>query len=181
MERIITLTLSLLFSTLAWTNSSYQIDLIVFAHPNQRNAPAMLDFPLIPLNLNAIPLATDLRKTGKPYCLLPLSYSSLRNEHYLLKHKSSYQILGSYSWRQPTNNQRSVTLSPAEHQGWQMQGIFTIKQSNYYSFDANIQLSPPGNPQSSFIVSQKQRLKPNVTYYLDNPTIGMLVKVHKVN
>lgn len=179
MERLIIITLSILYSCLALAKSSYQIDLIIFAHPNQ-NPDMAVDAPFIPISANAISLKTDTEKSGKPYRLLSPSSSSLRDEYYLLTRKSHYQVLGHYSWRQPANNQSSVALPVVEHNGWQIQGKLNVIQSNYYSFDAELQVSPPSNPQSSFTVSQKQRLKDGVVYYLDNAQIGMLVKIHQL-
>ncbi|MCW8444030.1 peptidoglycan binding protein CsiV [Fluoribacter gormanii] len=179
MERLIIITLSLLYSCLTLAKPSYQIDLIIFAQPNQ-NRSLSIDTPLIPTNANAIYLKTDTDKSGKPYHLLSPSSSSLRDEYYLLSRRSNYQVLGHYSWRQPANNQSTVALPFVDHYGWQMQGTLNVKQSNYYFFDAEFQVSPPNNPQSSFTVSQKQRLKDDVVYYLDNAQIGMLVKIHKV-
>ena len=179
MDRLIIITLSLLYSCLTLAKSSYQIDLIIFAQPNQ-NRELSVEAPLIPTNANAISLKSDTKKSGKPYHLLSPSSSSLHDEYYLLTRKSRYQVLGHYSWKQPANNQSTVALPFVDHNGWQMQGTLNIKQSNYYSFDAELQVSPPNNPQSSFTVSQKQRLKDDVVYYLDNAQIGMLVKIHKV-
>ncbi|KTD41657.1 CsiV family protein [Legionella parisiensis] len=179
MERLIIITLSILYSCLTLAKSSYQIDLIIFAHPNQ-NPDMTVDAPLIPMGAHAILLKSDAEKSGKPYLLLSPSSSSLRDEYYLLTRKSRYKVLGHYSWKQPANNQSSVALPVVEHNGWQIQGKFNVVQSNYYSFDAELQVSPPSNPQSSFTVSQKQRLKDDVVYYLDNALIGMLVKIHKL-
>ncbi|KTD67311.1 MULTISPECIES: CsiV family protein [Legionella] len=179
MERLIIFVISILYTCLAVAKSPYQIDLIIFAHPNQ-NTGLAIDAPLIPMNTNAISLKADADKSGKPYRLLPPSSSSLRDEYYLLTRKSRYQVLGHYSWRQPANNQSSVSLPVVEHNGWQMQGTLNITQASYYSFDAKLQVSPPNNPQSSFTISQKQRLKGDVVYYLDNAQIGMLVKVHQL-
>lgn len=89
-------------------------------------------------------------------------------------------MLGHYSWTQPENNKSSVAVSLTKYKGWELQGKLNIKQSNYYSFTAEFQASPPSNPLSSFTVSQKHRLKENVVYYLDNPQMGMLVKIHKL-
>jgi hypothetical protein len=179
MQRLFILTISILYSCFAVAKASYQIDLILFAHPNQ-NSGVSGNTPFIPVNSNAISLKTDTEKSEKPYHLLSSSNSSLRDEYYLLSRKSPYQVLGHYSWRQPANNQSSVALPQIDLSGWQIQGILNIKQSNYYAFDAELQVSPPNNPQSSFIVSQKQRLKENVIYYLDNAQIGMLVKIHSL-
>ncbi|KTD10725.1 hypothetical protein Lgra_1691 [Legionella gratiana] len=180
MERLIIIILSILYSCSALAKPPYQIDLIVFTHPNQISG-LTIDAPLLPPSSNSISLRPDTEKSGKPYHLLPASYSSLRDEYYLLTRKGHYQVLGHYSWRQPANNQSKVTLPLVEHNGWQMQGTLDIRQSNYYSFDAELQVSPPSNPQESFTVSQKQRLKGDVIYYLDNAQIGMLVKIHKLS
>jgi hypothetical protein len=179
MDRLIIIILSILYSSLALSGSSYQIDLIVFAHPNQ-NSGVTVDTPLIPLSSNAITLQTDTTKSGKPYRLLPASQSSLGDEYYLLTRKGHYQVLGHYSWRQPANNQSKIALPFVDQHGWQMQGTLNVRQSNYYSFESELQLSPPNNPQQSFTVSQKQRLKDNVIYYLDNAQIGMVVKIHRL-
>lgn len=177
MERLIIILVSILYSCLASAKPSYQIDLIVFTHPNQIKG-LTIDAPLLPPSTNAITLHPDTEKSGKPYRLLPASYSSLRDEYYLLTRKGHYQVLGHYSWRQPANNQNKVALPLVEHNGWQMQSTLNVLQRTYYSFDAELQISPPNNPQGSFTVSQKQRLKGNVIYYLDNAQIGMLVKIH---
>ncbi|STY28972.1 Protein of uncharacterised function (DUF2803) [Legionella wadsworthii] len=179
MERLITIILGILYSCLTFAQPSYQIDLILFAHPNA-NTGKTIDSPLLPMSTHVISLKMDGDKSGKPYHLLPPSSSSLRDEYYLLSRKSPYQVLGHYSWKQPSNNQTSVALPLAEQHGWQMQGTVNVKQSTYYSFEAELQVSSPSNPQSSFIISQKQRLKSDVVYYLDNALVGMLVKIHKV-
>jgi hypothetical protein len=177
MQRLFIITMSILYSCLAVAKASYQIDLIVFAHPNQ-NSGISGNTPFIPINSNAISLKADTEKSENPYRLLSPSNSSLRDEYYLLSRKSHYQVLGHYSWRQPANNRSSVALPLVDLSGWQMQGILNITQSNYYIFDAELQVSPSNNPQSSFTVLQKQRLKANVIYYLDNAQIGILVKIH---
>lgn len=171
--------LSILYSCLSFAKPAYQIDLIVFAHPNQ-NEKITVEMPFLPMNAHAILLKSDPNKSAQLYSLLPPSYSSLRNEYYLLSRKSNYQILGHYSWRQPAKNQSPVALPLIEHNGWQMQGTFDVKQNNYYAFHAELQISPPTTPKSSFTLLQKQRLKDDVIYYLDNPHIGMLVKIHQV-
>ncbi|ARB91728.1 CsiV family protein [Legionella longbeachae] len=180
MERSIIIILSILYSCCSFAKSLYQIDLIIFTHPNQISG-LTINTPLLPTSSDAISLHPDKEKSGKPYRLLPVSYSSLRDEYYLLTRKGHYQVLGHYSWRQPANNQSKVALPFAEHNGWQMQGTLDIRQSNYYSLDAELQVSPPSHPHESFLVTQKQRLKGNVIYYLDNAQVGMIVKIHQLS
>lgn len=182
MQRVLILTISLLYSCFAVAKPGYQIDLIVFAQQPTAVQPneLPLDAPLIPITSNAISLKSSSANPPKPYCLLSNSYSSLHDEYYQLSRRSHYPVLGYYSWQQPAHNQSSVALPLVEHNGWQMQGTLRVKESSYYSFDVDLQVSPPNNPQSSFTVSQKQRLKENVIYYLDNDHIGMVVKIHKL-
>lgn len=182
MQRLLIITISLLYSCFALAKPSYQIDLIIFAQQAMavQNSELSTDMPLVPMNAHALSLKTNSGKVPQLYCLLPNSYSSLQDQYYQLSRRSHYPVLGYYSWRQPANNQSTVALPLAEHNGWQMQGTLHVRESNYYSFDAKLQISPPNNPQSSFTVSQKQRLKENVIYYLDNDQIGIVVKIHKV-
>jgi hypothetical protein len=179
MYRLIILTIGILCSGFTLAKSSYQVDLVLFAYPQStdKNSNMALNTPLIPISKNAITLKNDSKK---PYGLLSASQSELRNEYYLLSRKSHYQVLGHYSWVQPSNNQSSVALPNINHNGWQIQGTVRVRQSNYYLFDTDIQCSPPNNPQSSFTVKQKQRLKNNLVYFLDHPQVGMLIKVHKL-
>jgi hypothetical protein len=182
MQRLLIITLTLLYSSLVLaTKPEYQIDLIIFAqHPTMiRSDTLPKDAPLIPINQGTISLKQSSSKMPKNYSLLPNSYSSLKDEYYQLSRRSPYSVLAYYSWRQPANNQSAVALPLTEHSGWQMQGTLRVSQSSYYSFDAYLQVSPPSNPQSSFTVSQKQRLKGDKVYYLDNDHIGMVVKIHQ--
>lgn len=182
MPRVLIVIISILYSCLALAKPAYQIDLIVFAQntaaePNNGSANDTL---LIPQNSNTITLKASVEKTIKPYCLLSNTRSGLQDEYYQLSRKSHHQVLGHYSWQQPMNNQSTVSLPLVDRNGWQMQGTFNVISGNYYTFNANLQASAPNNPQSAFTVSQKQRLKENVVYYLDNEQLGMIVKIHKV-
>lgn len=179
MLRLFLLTISILYSCFALAKSSYQVDLILFAHPQNatKKSNLVIDSPMIPVSQQAITLKKN--PTGS-YSLLPPSQSGLRDEYYLLSRKSRFQVIGHYSWRQPGNNESSVSLPEVSNKGWQMQGSVSVRQSNYYLFDADIQLSSPDNPQSSFTVSQKQRLKDSVVYFLDHPQVGMIIKIHKL-
>lgn len=182
MQRLLIITISLLYSSFALAKPGYQIDLIIFAQQPTaaQNAELPADTPLIPLSPNAIALKSGAGKVEKPYSLLTNSSSSLKDQYYLLSRRSSYPVLGHFSWKQPANNQSTVALPLVEHNGWQMQGTLRVVETNYYTFNADLQVSPPNNPQSSFTVLQKQRLKDNIVYYLDNDHLGMLVKIHKL-
>ena len=182
MLRFLIITINILYSSFTLAQSSYQIDLILFTHPQNasKNNELDLNSPLIPVNQKAIPLTRSTGKTINSYNLLPPSQSGLKNEYYLLSHKSRYQVLGHYSWRQPANNQSTVALPELHHNGWIVQGTLRVRQSNYYLLDTDLHLAPSNNPQSSFTIAQKQRLKGSEVYYLDHPQVGMLIKVHKL-
>lgn len=180
MQKLFLFTISILYSCFALAKSSYQVDLILFAHPQSagKSSEQAMMSPLIPMSKDSITLKSD---SNSSYALLKPSQSSLHDENYLLSRKSHFQVLGNYSWKQPGTNKSNVTLPNTNHNGWLIQGVVRVLQSNYYSFDADIQLSPPNNPQSSFTVKQKQRLKGDIVYFLDHPKIGMLVKIHKLS
>lgn len=179
MLRLFLLTISILYSCFALAKSSYQVDMILFANPQvgDKSNSLVVNSPLIPSSKNAITLSSA---SNHSYGLLSPSKSGLQDEYYLLSRRSPYKVLGHYSWIQPDNNQSSVALPNLTHNGWQIQGTVRVRQSNYYLFDADLQLSPPNNPESYFSVTQTQRLKGSVVYFLDHPQVGMIVKIHKL-
>ncbi|MBA2650092.1 MAG: hypothetical protein H0U75_10995 [Legionella sp.] len=154
-------------------NSSYQVDLIIFAKHPTFAKHREIDSPFVPVGKEVI----KLKKTGL-YQLLAPSDSSLKNEYYLLTHKSKYRILANYSWRQPKNNQSSIAIPNIKSQGWNIKGRLRIVQTNFYALEAELQCASPQNPQAVFTVIQKQRLLPDTVYYLDNPQVRMLIKIH---
>lgn len=173
-----------LFSSwgLATANSPfYQIDMIVFTHLQLPSSMESSESTLLaPDTTNAIPLVNTASNAKTPYHALPPSASQLRDEYWALNRKPQYQILFRYTWLQPANNQRPIALSQINAGGWNVEGTLTIKQSNYYLIDTKLLFSAPNSKQSAFIFSQKQRLKPNVVYYLDHPRAGMLLKIHPI-
>lgn len=163
------------------TPSLYQVDMIVFTHlqlPSSRESSEST--LLAPDTTHAIPLVGTTSNAKTPYHALPASASQLRDEYWALNRKPQYQILFRYTWLQPANNQRPIALSQINTGGWNVEGTLTIKQSNYYLLDTELLFSAPNSKQSAFIFSQKQRLKPNVVYYLDHPRAGMLIKIHPI-
>jgi hypothetical protein len=182
MYRVLILIISFLYSCHGLAKSDYQIDLIIFAQPLStiQNNQFLIDSPLIPMNAHERFLKPGSGKISRFYSLLPASYSSLQDQYYQLSRKSSYPVLGHYTWRQSEQYQNTVALPLTQRNGWQIQGTFHIRKSNYYHFDAKLQIAPPHRPNASFTVSQKHRLKENVVYYLDNDNMGMIVKIHKI-
>lgn len=165
MLRFFLFTLTLFYSCLA---SSYQIDLILFAHQqeNPTNTPLLTKIPLLPLPPNIHILQNEP------------TLSKLQKQYYLLRHHAKYRVLGHYSWKQnPTHQNHPLALPPIDQSGWQIQGTVNVTQGNYYLFRADLQCSTSTNPLSSFTVTQKQRLKEATVYFLDHPEIGMLVKI----
>lgn len=169
-------------SCIGYAAANYQIDLILFTQPRSGDTSNdyALDAPFMPISTNAISLKNDSSKSSQPYRILSAQRSELKDQYYLLHRKPNYTLLAHYSWIQPGKNQSTVALPKISHNGWHLQGTVRVRQSNYYLFDSELQLSPPSSPQLSYTVVQKQRLKSDTVYYLDNPNLGMLVKVHKV-
>jgi len=178
MLRFFLFTINILSCAALFAKSSYQIDLILFAYPQTANTHSAMYSPLIPVNKNAIPLTHNTNKSIIPYSLLAPSQSALRDEYYQLSRRSSYKVLSHYSWRQTSTSQSVVALPHLSSNGWEMQGTVRVRQGTYYLLDAELQFSPPNNPQAAFKVSQHQRLKSNTVYFLDHPQIGMIIKVH---
>lgn len=173
----------ILFSSLVKAKevtSFYQIDLIVFTHQQNPAIPAELSLSsTLSTHNSAIPLQTETSKNLTPYHLLPSSSSQLREEYWALHRKPQYRVLMHYTWLQPLNNQRPIALPKISRDGWEVEGTLGIRLSNYYLLDTELLFSAPDG-STSFVVTQKQRLKGGDIYYLDHPQAGMLIKVHKL-
>ncbi|RUR13888.1 CsiV family protein [Legionella sp. km772] len=180
MYRVILALITLIYCGLSLAKGTYQIDLILFAHPQNTNELQDLHLPFLPIDKKALTLTSSTIKTAKLYTLLPPSQSSLHDEYYLLNRKSQFRVLAQYSWRQSAKKQEKVALPRTNNKGWLMQGTIQVEQGSYYSFDARLQFSPPSDPSAAFTVSQKQRIEEGKIYYLDNPYVGMVVKIQQV-
>ncbi len=170
----------LVYPVFAWCKGEYQVDMIVFANPQTPFTALDTNLPLIPPNDTAHILQPADSKSVKPYQLLTPSHSHLKDEYYLLGHKSSYLILGHYSWIQKSKEQPVLHVPYSNHQGWQLQGTVQVQPGTYYTINSTLQCSPPSHPKSSFTIVQKQRLVENKVYYLDNEHLGIVVTIHVV-
>ncbi len=161
---------------LAESAKRYQVDIIIFAHQLSSLDLAEKIAAVVPNAQQAIPL-----KMGGSgfYHMLPTSTSSLQSAFWSLSRRPDYQMIAHYSWLQPSNNQRAVMIDAQSNNGWRTAGTLRIRQSNYYLFDAQLLFTLPGQ-KSTFLLTQKQRLKPGTVYYLDHPRAGILIKVHQV-
>lgn len=183
MLRIIIIALLSLHSLLSYAtqkSSLYQIDMIIFAHQQISRGSDNSNTPMATKSQHAIPLQISSKNTRTPYQILPTSSSSLNQEYWALSRKSDYRVLAHYSWLQPSNSQRAVTLPEINRSGWNIEGTVRVRQSNYYLLDTNLVFSSNTNKHATFLFSQKQRLKPGAVYYLDHPQAGILIKVHQI-
>ena len=160
----------------------YQIDLIVFTHQKPFQPPVYDSVTplLIPDEKEAITLEHSGNTTITPYRILPNSASHLKNEYWALNRKPEYRVLFHYTWLQPANNQRPIALSDVTNGHWSVEGTLRIRRSNYYLLDTELVFSALNNPQTAFIFSQKQRLKPGLVYYFDHSQAGMLIKINPI-
>ena len=161
----------------------YQVDMIIFSHqqPSATYDTGALSSLVTPNAQHAIPLQNTVNGAMTPYHTLPASASQLSSEYWALNRKTNYQVLAHYSWLQPANNQRAVALSIVNHNGWHIKGTLRIRRSNYYLLDTDLLFTMPNKNNTSFLFSQKRRLKAGTVYYLDHPQAGMLIKVHQIN
>jgi hypothetical protein len=184
MLRAFTFTSLFLLSCLGFAHQPaplYQVDMIVFTQLQASLPPTDHSIsPLLAPNVNnAIVLQNNAPNKMTPYSILPTSASHLRNEYWALNRKPQYQVLFHHTWLQPGNNQRPIALSQAVG-GWNVEGTLRVRRSNYYLLDTELLFSTPNSTQTAFMFTQKQRLKPDVVYYLDHPQAGMLIKIHQV-
>lgn len=159
----------------------YQIDMIVFTHQQTSvQQSENISTPLLMPNAQqAITLQSTQSNPIAPYHLLPSSSSQLSREYGALNRKPDYHVLFHYTWLQPSNNQRAIVLPSIQRNGWEIGGTLRVRQSNYYLLDTDLYFTAANN-KTAFLFSQKQRLKPGTTYYLDHPQAGMLIKVHQI-
>lgn len=180
MLRLFVLAYLCLMTSLTMARSAiYQIDAVIFIH----HQPVSTDHvtPVLTLdNRHAIPLQTNQDTLSPFYHLLPPTESKLRQEYWTLNHNPNYQVLATYSWRQPSNNQHAIILPSQSRNGWHVEGVVRVRQSNYYLLDAELLFTTQATQPTAFLFSQKQRLKPGTVYYLDHPQAGMLIKVYQV-
>mgnify|MGYP000588398266 CR=1 FL=1 len=185
MLRVIVTILSMSLSCLGFAQKSgamYQVDMIVFKHQHpstDHSEYGSLD-ALTSQNKHSITLDNNIKAAMTPYHTLPASSSMLRNEYWALNRKSEYRVLFHYTWLQPNSNQQFVSLPPTNKDGWNIEGLLRIKRSNYFLLDTQLVFSQSNNEKLTFVFNQKQRLKPEVVYYLDHPQAGMLIKVHQI-
>lgn len=180
MLRFFSLIMAIFYSSVLLAKSKdYQVDLIIFANaqlPSKSMAPPA-KIPFI-TDSKTVSLNESDSESSHSFRLLKPSYSSLSNEFYRLNHHPSYKILAHYSWKQPSSNQKTVLLPPIHHKGWEIQGTVHVQQSHYYFFDTKLHYSPPDQPESTFFLTQKQRVKEGMVYYFDHPQLGMILKIH---
>ena len=181
MSRVILVLIAVSYCGFTFAKNIYQVDLIVFAHPQNVNDLQDIQTPLLPVDKKTRVLSPSSQKSEKLYTLLPQSQSGLHDEYYLLNRKSQFKVLAHYTWRQSAKEQDKVALPRMSNKGWLMQGTLKVQQGNYYTFNTNLQFSPPSNPIAAFTVAQKQRIEEGKVYYLDHPYVGMVVKIHRIN
>jgi len=178
MYRLLIVLLLASFSAVA-APSFYQIDLIVFTHvPAQQHHihPALI----IPHTKNSVDLGRGPMQSKTPYQCLPATSSQLEKEYWALSHQAAYQVLFHRSWLQPFKNEKPVAISEINRSGWTVNGFIKVKRGQYYVLDSSLRVEDTNHRDSSFVVSLKKRLKPKVVYYLDNPTVGLLIKIHRI-
>jgi len=163
--------------------SFYQVDMIVFMHPEgSSNELENLQSVITHKTDMAIPLQEGaLEEAVTPYRILSPKTSALTSEYSALAHQPAFQLLFHYTWLQPSNNQQAVLIPIRTVGGYKVEGTLRIRQGAYYLLDTELVFSEPNHEKVAFVFSQQQRLKPGTVYYLDHPKAGMLIKIHHVS
>jgi hypothetical protein len=172
-----------LFSTCGFTQTGQvQVDIILFT--NTYTEHDQIEYPVQESMQDSPPVIPLQANTGESthssYQLVSTSRSKLQSLWSRLNRQTQYQPLFHYTWVQPANNQSPVLLPQEAHQGWTVHGTIRVRQSNYYLLDTKLEFQALNHAKPNFILSQKMRLKPGNTYYLDHPQGGMFINVHKV-
>jgi len=154
-----------IFTSLSFAQSKYQIDLILFLHHPVPNA-SLLSSQTAPSSAHA----------SIPH-LLPLSSSALQRDYYTLAHSANNLPIMHASWIQSSTHQQARYLS-SEDNVWAIKGLVSVHQGHYYQINTQFLVTSLKNPNHAFFITQKQRLKNNTVYYLDNEHVGLLIKVH---
>lgn len=157
----------------------YQIDLILFAHSDYSMSQQVNTYPILPHNRNMIILQAGDETSSEPYHLLPFSSSKLQKEYRNLQNAIQYKILSRYTWRQFVDNKQYVMLPKTIKDGGEIQGVVQVKHSNYYLLNAELAIAMP-DKKAAFNLKINQRLRGEQLYYLDDPRVGMLIKIHQL-
>ena len=158
-----------------------QVDLILFTHLTPR-PPLSIHQSQPKGTESAISLQKMSKTSHLPYHILPATASQLQNEYWGLNRKPQYHILMHQSWLQPSKASKAVAIQNATHNGWIIDGVLSLpQQGNDYILNTALLFSKEDDPAQGFLWSHKQRLKPDVVYYIDHPQAGILLKIHHVH
>ena len=159
-----------LFSCMAFADSPYQIEMILF---RQATTP-----------LPASQLAPDDWASDAQ---LPASGSerstTLNNEAAKLNPGNGYEVLLHQAWQQSLGaNPVKIALSTGQEQFGQYpaQGTLSLKAEGYVDLAADFwvnQFDADGMLSSSEQIKQSRRLKSGQVTYLDHGSLGILIKV----
>lgn len=187
MRLLFVLLLCCIFTPLIYAKSKsaestdYQVDVVLFQHPgitkDSNESPLTLALPSN--TKRTIPLRSQVECDAEIFCLQELKTSHLKQSWYALKRNPDYRVLGRYTWRQPNNNTQAVRLPEQFFEDIKIEGTLQVRKGNYYYFNSALYLYS-ANSATPLILKQHVRLKDEQTVYLDNPNVGMLVRIHKV-
>lgn len=159
--------LSLLSSTQALAEGLYQVEVIVF-----RQSSAMISAgQLAPNNWaqNAMPVdASNSRGT------------SLNAEAAKLNPSSGYQVLLHQAWAQSPASSVAISSGDEQFGHYPVEGSISLKQGQQLELDSDIwvnQFDASGALSDSERIKQNSRLKSGELTFLDNGSLGLLVRV----
>lgn len=176
----------------------YQVEIIIFKNKTEQalNQEKWPSYPALPTLDDAVELVPPQNKSYyKPYELLPKSAFILKTEESRIERNPEYQILLHQAWLQKFSEGLPIHISadatdPANP--WQLNGTIRLSLHKYIHLEANLSLDVPTAdlPQqdkseqpifsrkiANFRMIQQRKLRSKELHYLDNPHLGVLVKI----
>lgn len=164
------LLLSLLSSATALAESLYQVEVIVF----RQSAELLSAGQLAPDNWAQSALPVDGSNSRSP---------ALNAEAGKLSPSSGYQVLLHKAWSQSLGgSSSSVAISTGNEQfgHYPVEGRISLKEGRLIELDSDIwvnQFDTSGSLSDSERIKQSSRLKSGELTFLDNGSLGMLIRV----
>ncbi len=113
-----------------------------------------------------------------PFVSLSQSQNTLQGVEKIMTENPNYKILARAAWRQPALSGREVetvhVYGGKSANAWDIEGLVTFKKSRYLHLDADFLLR---EGDTTYRMSQSQRVRSGKLYYYDHPLMGLIVKI----
>lgn len=164
----------------------YQVELIVFQNTQPQNESQVLSHAALPQTDNAIQLIPFEEKNYyRPFELMPNAAKHLNKEESRLNSSAEFKVLLHTAWLQDLSNpeeSKAIHLSAKadnEDEHWALDGTVTFLRRKYIELNTNLLLNLDTDAEDTKPIRlvQHRKLRSKELHYLDNPQMGVLVKV----